>query len=77
MIHRDIAYGHLVQVLLGCSTSDSEVEICLFYSHCEPLPAHFRKFVDFSTALFHEEHLGQQPAANTARNKQRQRTTAA
>jgi DNA-binding transcriptional LysR family regulator len=77
MVHQDIAYGHLVQVLPGCSTSDSEVEICLFYSHRELLPARFRTFVDFCTAFFRDQHLGQQPAANAGRNRQRQRTTAA
>jgi DNA-binding transcriptional LysR family regulator len=77
MVHQEIAHGHLVQVLPGCSTSDSDVEICLFYSHRELLPARFRTFVDFCTAFFREEHLGQQPAANAARNTHRQRTTPA
>jgi DNA-binding transcriptional LysR family regulator len=77
MIHRDVAHGHLVQVLPGCSTSDSDVEICLFYSHRELLPARFRTFVDFCTAFFREEQPGQQSAANAVRNRQLQRTTAA
>lgn len=52
MIRDDIAMGHLVQVLPECATSDSGVEICLFYSHRELLPARFRTFVDFCTEFF-------------------------
>lgn len=60
MIHQDVAHGHLLQVLPGCSTSESDVEICLFYSHRELLPARFRTFVDFCTAFFRDEQLGPQ-----------------
>ncbi|MEM5366890.1 LysR family transcriptional regulator [Paraburkholderia azotifigens] len=48
----DVAMGKLVPVLPGCSISDSEVEVCLFYSHRELLPARFRTFVDFCTEFF-------------------------
>ncbi|MEI6000458.1 LysR family transcriptional regulator [Paraburkholderia bengalensis] len=48
----DVAMGKLVPVLPGCSISDSEVEVCLFYSHRELLPARFRTFVDFCTDFF-------------------------
>ncbi|MBN3751961.1 LysR family transcriptional regulator [Paraburkholderia sp. Tr-20389] len=48
----DVAMGKLVPVLPNCSISDSEVEVCLFYSHRELLPARFRTFVDFCTEFF-------------------------
>ncbi|ACC74760.1 LysR family transcriptional regulator [Paraburkholderia phymatum] len=48
----DMASGKLVPVLPNCSISDSEVEVCLFYSHRELLPARFRTFVDFCTDFF-------------------------
>lgn len=52
MIRDDIATGRLIRVLPDCSTSDSDVEICLFYSYRELLPARFRTFVDFCTDFF-------------------------
>lgn len=48
----DVAMGKLVPVLPGCSIFDSDVEICLFYSHRELLPARFRTFVDYCTEFF-------------------------
>jgi hypothetical protein len=44
--------GHLVHILPACTTSDSNVEICLFYSHRELLPARLRTFVDFCAEFF-------------------------
>jgi DNA-binding transcriptional LysR family regulator len=52
MVREDLANGTLVQVLPDCSTSDSGVEICLFYSHREMLPVRFRTFVNFCTEFF-------------------------
>lgn len=52
MVREDIAMGHLIKVLPDCSTSDSGVEVCLFYSHRELLPVRFRTFVDFCTEFF-------------------------
>lgn len=77
MIHEDVANGRLIQVLTGCSASDREVEICLFYSHRELLPARFRTFVDFCTAFFRGERLNPHPAANPVRHNRRQVTTPA
>ena len=55
MIREDIALGHLIQVLPGCATSNSSVEVCLFYSHRELLPARLRTFVDFCAAFYRSE----------------------
>jgi len=52
MVREDIAMGHLMHILPQCSTSDSSVEICLFYSHRELLPARLRTFVDFCAEFF-------------------------
>jgi DNA-binding transcriptional LysR family regulator len=52
MTREDIALGKLVPVLPGCSVSGSDVELCLFYSHRELLPARFRTFIDFCTEFF-------------------------
>jgi len=52
MVREDIAMGHLTHILPQCSTSDSNVEICLFYSHRELLPARLRTFVDFCAEFF-------------------------
>jgi DNA-binding transcriptional LysR family regulator len=52
MVREDIDMGHLVHVLPSCTTSDSNVEVCLFYSHRELLPARFRTFVDFCAEFF-------------------------
>jgi DNA-binding transcriptional LysR family regulator len=52
MVREDIDMGHLVHILPECTTSDSNVEICLFYSHRELLPARFRTFVDFCAEFF-------------------------
>jgi DNA-binding transcriptional LysR family regulator len=57
MIREDIAMGRLLHVLPGCSTVDSEVEICLFYSHRKLLPVRFRTFVDFCTEFFRADSL--------------------
>ncbi|WP_342935944.1 LysR family transcriptional regulator [Paraburkholderia diazotrophica] len=52
MARDDLARGKLIPILPGCSLSDSEVEICLFYSHRELLPARFRTFIDYCTEFF-------------------------
>ena len=52
MVREDIDMGHLVHILPECTTSDSNVEICLFYSHRELLPARLRTFVDFCAEFF-------------------------
>ncbi|MFM0336092.1 LysR family transcriptional regulator [Paraburkholderia fungorum] len=52
MVCEDIANGHLTHILPRCSTSESGVEICLFYSHRELLPVKLRNFVDFCTEFF-------------------------
>jgi DNA-binding transcriptional LysR family regulator len=52
MVREDIAMGHLVHILPACTTSDSNIEICLFYSHRELLPTRLRTFVDFCTDFF-------------------------
>jgi DNA-binding transcriptional LysR family regulator len=52
MVREDIDMGHLAHILPQCSTSDSNVEICLFYLHRELLPARLRTFVDFCTEFF-------------------------
>lgn len=57
MVREDVAMGRLVPVLPGCSTSDGSVEICLFYSHRELLPARFRTFVDFCTEFFRRDSV--------------------
>jgi DNA-binding transcriptional LysR family regulator len=75
MIEEDVANGNLIQVLPGCSTSNSEVEVCLFYSHRELLPARFRTFVDFCTTFFRAERLNRRPAANTALHRRTEHTT--
>jgi DNA-binding transcriptional LysR family regulator len=52
MVRKDIEAGQLTHILPLCTTSDSKVEICLFYSHRELLPARFRTFVDYCTQFF-------------------------
>jgi DNA-binding transcriptional LysR family regulator len=52
MVREDIELGHLVHILPACTTSDSSVEMCLFYSHRELIPARLRMFVDFCTEFF-------------------------
>jgi DNA-binding transcriptional LysR family regulator len=52
MVREDIDMGHLVHILPDCTASDSNVEICLFYSHRELLPARLRTFVDFCADFF-------------------------
>jgi DNA-binding transcriptional LysR family regulator len=51
MVREDIDMGQLVHILPECTT-DSNVEICLFYSHRELLPARLRTFVDFCAEFF-------------------------
>lgn len=74
MIRADVAEGHLVHVLPRCSTSDSEVEICLFYAHRELLPTRFRKFVDFCTAFYRDERFTPRAATNATLPRHRQDT---
>lgn len=52
MVREDVAVGHLTHILPQCSTSETGVEICLFYSHRELLPVRLRTFVDFCTEFF-------------------------
>ena len=52
MVREDIAMGHLTQILPRCSMSADGIELCLFYSHRELLPARLRTFVDFCTGFF-------------------------
>ena len=55
MVRDDIRMGHLDPVLPRCSTCESNVDICLFYSHRELLPARFRTFIDFCAAFFRND----------------------
>ncbi|MFM0092984.1 LysR substrate-binding domain-containing protein [Paraburkholderia sediminicola] len=55
MVREDIADGYLTHVLPNCSTSDDNVEIRLFYSHRELLPARMRTFADFCADLFAQQ----------------------
>jgi DNA-binding transcriptional LysR family regulator len=52
MVREDIDMGQLVHILPECITADGNVEICLFYSDRELLPARLRTFVDFCTEFF-------------------------
>jgi DNA-binding transcriptional LysR family regulator len=52
MVREDIDMGHLVHILPECTTSENDVEICLFYSHRELIPARLRTFVDFCAEFF-------------------------
>ncbi|TKC88806.1 LysR family transcriptional regulator [Trinickia terrae] len=65
MVQEDLAMGRLVPVLPSCSTTDGDVEICLFYSHRELLPARLRTFVDFCTEFFRRGNAGRQTASST------------
>ena len=51
-IRQDVANGQLIHILPNCSTSVCDVEVCLFYSHRELLPARLRTFVDFCAEFF-------------------------
>jgi DNA-binding transcriptional LysR family regulator len=57
MAREDVAAGKLVRVLPGCSVAGGTVEMCLFYSHRELLPARFRTFIDFCTEFFRRHDL--------------------
>jgi DNA-binding transcriptional LysR family regulator len=52
MVREDIDAGHLTHILPQCTTSESNAEICLFYSHRELLPARLRTFVDYCIEFF-------------------------
>jgi DNA-binding transcriptional LysR family regulator len=52
MVREDIEARRLTHILPLCTTSDNKVEICLFYSHRELLPARLRTFVDYCTQFF-------------------------
>lgn len=52
MVREDIDMGHLVHILPECTASETAVEVCLFYSHRELLPARLRTFVDFCAEFF-------------------------
>jgi DNA-binding transcriptional LysR family regulator len=69
MVREDILLGRLVPVLQGCTTSEAEDEVCLFYSHRELLPARFRTFVDFCTEFFRADHNARNSLANIASAK--------
>lgn len=76
MVREDIAMGHLVQVLPDCTTSDSGVEVCLFYSHRELLPVRFRTFVDFCVEFFRTRGSGLDADARISVLRAPQRKTA-
>jgi DNA-binding transcriptional LysR family regulator len=65
MVREDISLGHLTHVLPHCSTSETDVEICLFYSHRELLPVRLRTFVDFCTEFFRStpQHISDETPA--------------
>jgi len=65
MVRDDIDAGRLVHILRRCTTSDSKVEICLFYSHRELLPARLRTFVDYCTGFFKTSALYEVKDAGT------------
>jgi DNA-binding transcriptional LysR family regulator len=52
MVREDIDAGRLTPILPQCAPADSKVEMCLFYSHRELLPARLRTFVDYCTQFF-------------------------
>jgi DNA-binding transcriptional LysR family regulator len=52
MVREDIDTGRLTHILPQCTTAESKVEICLFYSHRELLPARLRTFVNFCMEFF-------------------------
>ncbi|WP_321937542.1 LysR family transcriptional regulator [Paraburkholderia sp. J8-2] len=52
MVREDIDMGQLVHILPEFTASDSGVEICLFYSHRELIPARLRMFIDFCIDFF-------------------------
>ncbi|MBT2794277.1 LysR family transcriptional regulator [Paraburkholderia strydomiana] len=52
MVREDIDAARLTHILPLCTTSESKVEICLFYSHRDLLPARLRTFVDYCTQFF-------------------------
>jgi DNA-binding transcriptional LysR family regulator len=51
-VYEDVAQGRLVAMLPRCTSTGGEVEMCLFYSHRELLPARTRTFVDHCTEFF-------------------------
>lgn len=55
MVRDDVASGTLVPVLPDCTLAGGDLEICLFYSHRELLPARFRTFIDFCIGFFRNE----------------------
>jgi DNA-binding transcriptional LysR family regulator len=55
MVREDMLAGHLEQVLPQCATSVGGVDVCLFYSHRELLPARLRTFVDFCAEFYRSE----------------------
>lgn len=55
MVREDLAMGRLIQVLPGCSSLEGDVELCLFYSRRELLPARLRTFVDFCIEYFRSD----------------------
>lgn len=75
MVREDLATGRLIRVLPHCSTPDSDVEICLFYSHRELMPVRFRTFVDFCAAFFREEGVAHEADSKAAITRSRQRGT--
>jgi DNA-binding transcriptional LysR family regulator len=77
MVREDIRTGRLVSILPGCTTSDIDDEICLFYSHRELLPARFRTFVDFCTEFFRADQSARDLLTSIASlNKSRDPATA-
>jgi DNA-binding transcriptional LysR family regulator len=57
MVREDIAQGRLVRVLPKCSTTEREVEICLFYTNRELMPVRLRSFIDFCAEFFKSDPM--------------------
>ncbi|MBU6488359.1 MAG: LysR family transcriptional regulator [Burkholderiales bacterium] len=55
IVRADVASGSLLPVLPDCTLDDGDLEICLFYSHRELLPARLRTFIDFCIDFFRDE----------------------
>ncbi|HVW50852.1 MAG TPA: LysR substrate-binding domain-containing protein [Trinickia sp.] len=55
IVRADVASGLLLPVLPDCTLDDGDLEICLFYSHRELLPARLRTFIDFCIDFFRDE----------------------
>lgn len=77
MVRGAIAAGTLMPVLRDCSANDGDLELCLFYSHRELLPARLRTFIDFCIAFFRENEARRHRNVHTAAPHQARDTTPA